>query len=201
MPVTELQIHTMSSLQPTDESNSDAALLRRYFSNGDREAMDELFKRHAGTAYRLAYADVENAADAEEIVQIAFLKVLLNETREIDNVRGWIMSIVVDTCRNKVREESRLRKRQKAASADRSAVGAPSKHFQRTTGCLCGCTTSKGCLLTKSDALWRFRKAPSASRRIVASSRFASRSAPPDSPLSLFQVCWRRHPWRPHPLQ
>jgi RNA polymerase sigma factor (sigma-70 family) len=111
----------------SDESKSDATLLQRYFSGGDREAMDELFRRHADTAYRLAFADIENAADAEEIVQMAFLKVLLNESKDIGNVRGWIMRIVVDTCRNKVRDEVRLRKRQQAASADRAASEVPNE--------------------------------------------------------------------------
>ena len=127
MPAMELQLSPMSSVQSNvrDESNSDARLLRRYFKDGDREAMNELFKRHAGTAYRLAFADVENAADAEEIVQTAFLKVLLNEAKETDNVRGWIMRIVVNTCHDKMKEEARRRSRQKAVAVDLATTEAP----------------------------------------------------------------------------
>jgi RNA polymerase sigma-70 factor (ECF subfamily) len=118
-----LQLSAMSSVQSNLQNDaSDALLLTRYFKQGDRDAMDELFKRHAGMAYRLAYAIVGNAADAQEVVQTAFLKVLLNEDKEIGHVRGWIMRIVVDTCHNKVREEGRRQSRQKAVVANSVAT-------------------------------------------------------------------------------
>lgn len=102
------------------ESQADASLLRRYFANRDHDSMDELFRRHAGMAYRVALAYVRNAADAEEIVQTAFLKILQNKPKEIANVRGWIMSIVVDSCLNKMKEEGRRRKREETAAQDRT---------------------------------------------------------------------------------
>jgi RNA polymerase sigma factor (sigma-70 family) len=127
MPATELQLSSVNSIPSNipDEASSDASLLRRYFNNGESDAMEELFKRHAGMAYRLALSDVENAADADEIVQTAFLKVLLSDVKEIGNVRGWIMSIVINTCHNKMKEETRRRQRQEAAVLDRAASTAP----------------------------------------------------------------------------
>ena len=113
-----------------DEASSDAILASRYFREGDREAMDELVKRHAGAAYRLAFTDIENAADAEEIVQTAFLKVLLHEAKETDNVRGWIMKIVVNTCHDKMKEEARRRSRQKAVAFELTATEAPDDEKQ-----------------------------------------------------------------------
>ena len=74
-------------------------------------------------AYRLAFAAVENAADAEEIVQMAFLQVLLKSGKdEIYNVRGWIMRMVVDTCHDKMKAEARRRRREKDAKVDRASV-------------------------------------------------------------------------------
>jgi RNA polymerase sigma-70 factor (ECF subfamily) len=105
-----------------NDACSDELLLSRYFKDGDRDAMDEIFKRYAGIAFRVAFADAANAADAEEIVQMAFLKVLLSEVKEIENVRGWIMRIVVNTCHNKMKEEAQRRSRQKSAGAERAAT-------------------------------------------------------------------------------
>jgi RNA polymerase sigma factor (sigma-70 family) len=131
MPVTELNLISMSDAQSNvaaqREPTSDALLLVRYFKHGSRDAMDELFNRHTNTAYRLALAEIGNAADAEEAVQAAFLQILLKGGKaKIGNVRGWIMRIVIDTCRDKLKEEIRRRKRQETAaqSQDQSAASA-----------------------------------------------------------------------------
>ena len=105
-----------TSQPPPDESASDALLIQKYFRHGDRNALEELFKRHADTAYRLALANVGIAADAEEAVQAAFLQILLYSGKEIQNVRGWIMSIVVNSCRKQLREEKHLRQRHSDAA-------------------------------------------------------------------------------------
>ncbi len=129
MPAAGLQVTYMSGIQSDnrDEASSDVDLLNRYFKEGDREALSELFNRHAGTAYRVALAEVENAADAEEAVQTAFLKIIRNEAKDVSHVRGWIMRIVVDTCHEKIREETRRRKRQEAAVLEHAGQSVPSE--------------------------------------------------------------------------
>ena len=106
-------------------SSQDAALASRFFKTGDRAAMDELFQRYANLAFRIALAEVGNAADAEDIVQAAFLQFLVGKNREIQNVRGWIMKTIINECRDKVKEEARRRKRQEAVMADRAPAYAP----------------------------------------------------------------------------
>src|ERR1700745_2914467 len=82
----------------SDSSESDRELLRRFFSGGEREAMEQLFLRHADMAYRVALRELQNSADAEEAVQTAFVNILTltqvgRGSHAVDNVRGWIMGI------------------------------------------------------------------------------------------------------------
>src|SRR5262249_32914886 len=118
MIVTEVNPLTMNSPTPAPraEADRDELLIKRFFSNRDPQAIEELFHRHANSAYRLALADLENAADAEEAVQAAFLHILTGGPKEIRSVRGWIMRIVADKCRDKIKEEARRRARQEAAA-------------------------------------------------------------------------------------
>ena len=75
LPVLEREtamVQNEGATQPAD-SESDVGLLRRYFKHGDRDAMTQLYKRLADSAYRIAFACTGNAADAEEILQTAFV--------------------------------------------------------------------------------------------------------------------------------
>src|SRR5471032_2230675 len=100
-------------------SESDELLFRRFFDVGERAAMDALFARHVDSAYRIALAISGNAADAEDIVQTAFLQILTRGERSLrienSNVRGWIMTVVVNAARMKMREESSRRAREQGA--------------------------------------------------------------------------------------
>ena len=91
-------------------SESDELLFRRFFDAGERAAMDAPFARHVDSAYRIALAISGNAADAEDIVQTAFVQILTRGERglriENSNVRGWIMTVVINAARMKMREES-----------------------------------------------------------------------------------------------
>ncbi|MBI3830285.1 MAG: RNA polymerase sigma factor [Planctomycetes bacterium] len=108
---------------PNEPASEDAVLLRRFSEQGDTEALDALFRRHSDAAYRVALRSCQNASDAEDAVQTAFLKIL-RDARQFQgksSVRGWIMSIVVNACRMKNREEAQRRKREESAAAP----GAP----------------------------------------------------------------------------
>jgi len=77
MPATVLFLSAMpTDSNFTDVADSDQDLLRRYFAGRDGAAMERLFNRHAGTAFRIALREMRNSADAEEVVQTAFLNVL-----------------------------------------------------------------------------------------------------------------------------
>jgi RNA polymerase sigma-70 factor (ECF subfamily) len=97
----------------------DAVLLRRFVERRDREAIGALFQRHADALYRVAWRYTGNAADAEDVVQSAFIQVLRKpeQYRGESSVRAWIMGIVVNVTRMKCRGESRRRDREERVSA------------------------------------------------------------------------------------
>ena len=120
MPATVLSLSTMATdSNTTDVSDSDQYLMRRFYIGRDQKAMERLFNRHAGTAYRVALRELRNPADAEEIVQSAFLNMLTKGNEKVNNVRGWIMGSVINACRNRIKEEARRRERQALATLDR----------------------------------------------------------------------------------
>ncbi len=97
--------------------SDDASLLRQFVELRDREAIGALFRRHADALYRVAWRYTGNAADAEDVVQTAFIQVLRKpeQYRGESSVRAWIMGIVVNVTRMKCRGESRRRDREDRA--------------------------------------------------------------------------------------
>ena len=73
MTVSLVQVMNQSLIHPEPAHGHDRQLLEAYRCNGDREAMNTLLQQHAPGAYRLALRFAGNAADAEDIVQDAFL--------------------------------------------------------------------------------------------------------------------------------
>jgi RNA polymerase sigma-70 factor (ECF subfamily) len=59
-------------------------------------AVAALVNQHSGTLYRVAYSVLRNAADAEDAVQEAFLRVLRhrNTLHEVRDYRVWLIRIV-----------------------------------------------------------------------------------------------------------
>lgn len=89
---------------------SDDALLDR-FAGGDRTALDELFRRYRGVAFRVAHRLLGREPDALDAVQDGFVKVLLN----LDRFRGrssfktWLLRIVSNAAMDVGRQRRRDR--------------------------------------------------------------------------------------------
>jgi RNA polymerase sigma-70 factor (ECF subfamily) len=94
---------------------TDAQLLGRY-ARGRREALDELFRRHRGPAYRVAYRLLGQEADALDAVQNGFVKALrhLGGFRGRSSFKTWLLRIVT----NAALDLRRQRDRRKALAAD-----------------------------------------------------------------------------------
>jgi len=62
----------------------------------EEEAVAELVTQFAGTLYRVAYSVLRNAADAEDAVQEAFVRVLRHRDtlHEVRDQRVWLIRIV-----------------------------------------------------------------------------------------------------------
>lgn len=100
-----------SHLQAASETaapEADADLLRR-LAAGDREAVAELYDRHAGRVLGLAYRIVRNTSDAEDVVQDVFAqawRTAPNYEASRGTVAGWLLMMA------RTRAIDRLRARQ-----------------------------------------------------------------------------------------
>src|SRR5262245_52142532 len=90
--------------RPLDEAQV-AARARR----GDERAFEDLVRRHAKIAFRTAYLITGSAADAEDVVQEACLKAYRALARFDPGrpFRPWLLAIVANEARNRVRGASR----------------------------------------------------------------------------------------------
>jgi RNA polymerase sigma-70 factor (ECF subfamily) len=76
-------------------AQSDEQLLAR-FANGDREALEELFRRYRQLAYRVAFRLLGQEADALDAVQDGFIKALthLSGFRGKSSFKTWLLRVV-----------------------------------------------------------------------------------------------------------
>jgi len=96
---------------------------------GDPRAYEELVAPHQEIAFRVAYVITRNAADAEDAVQDALVKAwrALGRFRVGEPLRPWLLQIVANEARNRVRSTGRRdRLALLAASAVSSGEAAPS---------------------------------------------------------------------------
>ncbi len=96
---------------------TDEELFSSFRDSDNRESLGELFRRHADIAVRIAGRYMATPDQAEDAVQSAFLNVIekRGQFKGQGSVRTWIMSIVINNCRSRNRNEARLRKRHEQA--------------------------------------------------------------------------------------
>lgn len=84
--------------------------------SGDAPAVEDLFRRHFGVAYRVAYRLLGNDQDAQDAVQDAFIKALrhLGDFDGRSGFRTWLLKIV----RNASLDLGRKRKRRATLRID-----------------------------------------------------------------------------------
>lgn len=95
--------------------SSDELLLAAW-AKGDRDALDELFKRYRSVAYRVAYRLLGNEADALDAVQEGFVKALthLSGFQGRSSFKTWLLRVVS----NASLDLGRQRGRREAVSLD-----------------------------------------------------------------------------------
>src|SRR5436190_5492751 len=76
---------------------------------GDREALDELFRRYRSVAYRLAYRLLGHEADALDAVQEGFVKALshLDSFQGRSSFKTWLMRVVSNAALDLGRQRGR----------------------------------------------------------------------------------------------
>jgi RNA polymerase sigma-70 factor (ECF subfamily) len=95
------------SRQASVECDDDALL--EALSRGEERAFTELVERWSGMMLRLALSHLDNHADAEEVVQDAWLTVLrsLDRFERRSALRTWVLGILVNLARSRARAERR----------------------------------------------------------------------------------------------
>jgi RNA polymerase sigma-70 factor, ECF subfamily len=105
---------------PALPAPSDEQLLAR-LAGGEREALEELFRRYRGLAYRVAYRLLGHEADALDAVQEGFIKALthLHTFQGRSTFKTWLLRIVS----NAALDVGRLRGRREVLSLDGPETG------------------------------------------------------------------------------
>lgn len=87
----------------------DIQLLDRYAS-GDREAFDELVRKHQKPLYSMLYRMVSNAEDAADLVQKTFVKAFtgIDGFERRSSFRTWLYQIAINLAKNLYRDRSRV---------------------------------------------------------------------------------------------
>ena len=108
-----------------DRPPSDAELAERARS-GDERAFEELVRAYQGIAFRTAYLLTGSAADAEEAVQIGFVKAweALPRFRAGAEFRPWLLRIVANEAHNRRRSAKRREALALRAAAEAASGGA-----------------------------------------------------------------------------
>jgi RNA polymerase sigma-70 factor (ECF subfamily) len=76
--------------------------------NGELGAFEELYRKHAGRLYHVAFRMVGNAADAEDLLQ----EIFLSAHRKLESFRGesalgtWLYRLAVNLCLDHLRSRS-----------------------------------------------------------------------------------------------
>jgi len=101
---------------------SDEELLAKHAA-GDREALEELFQRYRGVAYRVAYRLLGQEADALDAVQDGFVKALthLSAFQGRSSFKTWLLRVIS----NAALDMGRQRSRREIRSLDGLAPGDP----------------------------------------------------------------------------
>jgi RNA polymerase sigma-70 factor (ECF subfamily) len=115
------------SAPPAPAAPSDDALLAR-FAAGDRTALDELFRRYRGVAYRVAYRLLGREPDALDAVQDGFVKALthLENFHRRSSFKTWLLRIVSNAALDVGRQRRRDGWNQQPAGPVVRAGGAES---------------------------------------------------------------------------
>lgn len=93
---------------------SDDEVLARRALQGDRSALEELFRRHRAVAYRVAYRLLGSEADALDAVQDGFVNAMTKLYRYEGRCRfrTWLLRVVANAAIDHGRRRSRQRREQ-----------------------------------------------------------------------------------------
>ncbi len=70
------------------------------------DAFREAFERYTDTVYRIALHNTRSRADAEDLTQEAFLRLLQSrkQFRDAEHVKAWLIRVTLNLCKNHLRD-------------------------------------------------------------------------------------------------
>lgn len=73
---------------------------------GSEEFMDEAIAAHQGAVYRLALIQTRSTADAQDVMQDVFIKLMRSQVpfRDSDHLRAWLLRVTINQCRDLARQ-------------------------------------------------------------------------------------------------
>lgn len=112
---------------------TDEELVAKYKASRDHQYLTELFTRHSDVIYRNALRKMKNPADAEDILQIAYIKMVtdLLNFKGTGSVIGWMLQVVIFTCYDRLRSEKSRQNRDKKIMSERTQMTTP-KNYELT---------------------------------------------------------------------
>jgi RNA polymerase sigma factor (sigma-70 family) len=118
----------VSDRRPVEDRPSGDAVLAARARDGDVGAFEELTARYRDIAFRVAWLVVRSRGDAEDAVQDAFVKAYyaMPRFRPGAPFRPWILRIVANEARNRVRSASRREGLAARIAASEAVDAAPS---------------------------------------------------------------------------
>jgi RNA polymerase sigma-70 factor (ECF subfamily) len=99
-------------------------------SDGDADAFEAIYERHATAAYSLAYRICGAPGPAEDVVQEAFLSLWRRRDRYDPirgEVRGWLLGIVHNSAIDKLRHSGMHERRRASADGIEERLEAPDR--------------------------------------------------------------------------
>jgi len=113
---------------------ADKAAFDGVCKRAEESALEGLVSRYAATLYRVAYSVLRNAADAEDAVQEAFMRVLRHRETlsEVRDQRVWLIRIVWNVVLDRKR---RMKARPETDDVAEERVSA-AQHHARVLACV-----------------------------------------------------------------
>ena len=120
--------HPLAGVNLEAEGNLDAELLAR-IAKGDRQALGSFYDRHSSLLYSLILRILNDAAEAEDVLQDVFLQIW-NKAAAFDPALGKPLSWTVALTRNKALDRLRSFQRRLAALSKTEEAPSPAAATQ-----------------------------------------------------------------------
>lgn len=144
---------------PVDDAALDDATLVARARGGDLRAYEALVQRYQGPIYRLALRILASRADAEDVVQDAFLTAWrrLDQLERDEAFVGWLYRTATNRALNVIRTRKPVAEADLDGQESTSAAGRPDRAAE-TNAQMAALTAALGTLTPEQRACWLLRE-------------------------------------------